>query len=123
MQYTDWNAAIFRSRPLLVASLTLNLAVGTLSVLFWQRLAPSETRPIPSEAQASLPDTEAASSLPKKQSFHWSQLDSPDFRTFVRNLRGIGCPEATIRDIVAGELADIYAEKRQQAGRKLQTGE
>jgi hypothetical protein len=43
--------------------------------------------------------------------FHWRQLDAPDFPGFVANLRSIGCPEATIRDIVTGELTEIYNQR------------
>lgn len=53
--------------------------------------------------------------------FHWTQLDAPDFATFVKNLRAVGCPEATIRDIVHGELTEIYAAKRQEAETQLAT--
>jgi hypothetical protein len=45
--------------------------------------------------------------------FHWSQLDSSDFPTFISKLKQIGCPEATIKDIVSGEINEIYNEKRQ----------
>ena len=48
--------------------------------------------------------------------FHWQQLDSPDFVTYVANLRRIGCPEATIRDIVDGELREIYAQRANGEG-------
>lgn len=40
------------------------------------------------------------------QSFSWAQLESPDYRTYVNNLRAIHCPEATVRAIVA---ADVHA--------------
>lgn len=46
-------------------------------------------------------------------SFHWTQLDAPDFPSFIQNLRSVGCPEATIRDIVQGELREIYSEPNQ----------
>lgn len=46
--------------------------------------------------------------------FKWQELDAPDFATFVKRLRGINCPEATIRDIVQGELREIYDEKRRE---------
>ena len=38
--------------------------------------------------------------------FTWSQLESTDYREYVRNLRTVGCPEATVRDII---LADVHA--------------
>lgn len=53
--------------------------------------------------------------------FHWKQLDAADFPTFIKNLRAVGCPEATIRDIIQGELAEIYTVKRQEAGSQLAT--
>lgn len=53
--------------------------------------------------------------------FHWKQLDAADFPTFVKNLRAVGCPEATIRDIIQGELAEIYAAKRREAESELPT--
>src|SRR5437868_6638046 len=31
--------------------------------------------------------------------FHWSQIESSDYRAYIANLRAIGCPEPTIRDI------------------------
>lgn len=38
--------------------------------------------------------------------FHWRQLESTNYDTFVANLRAVGCPERTIRDIVE---ADVWA--------------
>lgn len=48
-----------------------------------------------------------------EQRFEWKDLDAPDFETFVKNLRVVGCPEATIRDIIGGELNEIYEVKRE----------
>ncbi len=45
--------------------------------------------------------------------FNWSQLASADYRTYVQNLRRIGCPEATLRAIVT---ADVDARYRQRSG-------
>lgn len=55
------------------------------------------------------------SPVPATQPFHWRQIDSSDFPTFVSNLRSIGCPESIIRDILKGELTEIYAEKEKAA--------
>lgn len=45
--------------------------------------------------------------------FRWSQLVSTnDYRIYVANLRAIGCPEPTIRDIVAGDAGHAFAFKR-----------
>lgn len=43
----------------------------------------------------------------------WSQLESTDYGTYVANLRGIGCPEQTIRDIISADLdSNWYAPRR-----------
>ncbi len=48
------------------------------------------------------------------QPFHWSQIESTDYRTYVANLRRIGCPEATIRDIIAADVHSLYERQRAQ---------
>lgn len=50
-------------------------------------------------------------------SFHWSQLESEDFRQYMANLRAVGCPEATIRDIVVAEVERLYLERWNQVRR------
>ena len=44
--------------------------------------------------------------------FQWSQLESPDYRQYVANLRAIGCPEATVRDIIITDVMRVYAARR-----------
>lgn len=43
--------------------------------------------------------------------FRWNQLESPDYPVYIANLRSIGCPEETIKDIVLAELNKLYASK------------
>jgi hypothetical protein len=93
----------------LLLSLSLNaLVLPVAGWMLWQQPQPSVaplTSPEPKSAAA--PAVPSDSSLP----FHWSQIESPDYPTFIANLRGIGCPEHTIRLIVDGELQLILAEK------------
>ena len=44
--------------------------------------------------------------------FRWSQLESTDYRQYIANLRAIGCPEATVRDIVITDVMRLYAARR-----------
>ena len=55
--------------------------------------------------------TPVAASTPMP--FRWSQLESTDYATYIANLRAVGCPEQTLHDIIAGDLASVYAQKRQ----------
>jgi len=48
------------------------------------------------------------------QPFRWSQLESTNYQAYVSNLRDIGCPEQTIRDIITADVISLYSEKRRQ---------
>ena len=36
----------------------------------------------------------------RRQFFSWRDVESPDYPVYIANLRAIGCPEQTIRDII-----------------------
>jgi hypothetical protein len=44
--------------------------------------------------------------------FCWSQLESADYPTYVANLRSVGCPEQTIREILTADVASLYDSRR-----------
>ncbi len=43
--------------------------------------------------------------------FDWRQVESSDYRTYVSNLRAIGCPEQTVRDIIIADVTSYFAAK------------
>jgi hypothetical protein len=55
----------------------------------------------------------------KPMPFQWSQIESPDYRTYVRNLRNAGCPAATLQAIVMADVDARYQERYDELGRKL----
>ena len=96
------------------------LAAGILSL--WHKLPPNGTALIGASSNPSL-DTQAGNvtaGVPNAElgptcgRFHWSQIESTDYRTYVANLRSIGCPEPTIRDIIATDLHTVYAPELAQ---------
>ena len=42
--------------------------------------------------------------LVRRENFTWEQIQSTNYATFIKNLRIIGCPEQTIRDIVVTDM-------------------
>ncbi|MGV3754958.1 MAG: hypothetical protein ACO1QS_06220 [Verrucomicrobiota bacterium] len=40
--------------------------------------------------------------------FHWREVEAEDYREYIAKLRGIGCPEATIRDIIIADIDKLY---------------
>jgi len=100
-------------RFIVVASLILNIALLTKvmrrkGVVMEPVAAPQVTRSAPVEAQAA--------------SFRWSQLEAGDYATYIANLRGIGCPERTVREIVAADVDDLYAPRREPLLTKIAAG-
>jgi hypothetical protein len=47
----------------------------------------------------------------RESDFNWRMVESEDYRTYMRNLRAIGCPENTIRDIIIADIDKLYARK------------
>ena len=44
--------------------------------------------------------------------FDWRQVESADYRTYIQNLRAIGCPPQTVRDIVIADVRQNFAARR-----------
>jgi hypothetical protein len=51
--------------------------------------------------------------------FRWSQLEAKDYHVYVKNLRAIGCPEATLRAIVTADVDVIYSAKHDEFEKEL----
>ncbi|MCX8155244.1 MAG: hypothetical protein N3J91_02125 [Verrucomicrobiae bacterium] len=105
-----------RSRFWLGLSLALNLL---LLGLWWQ----AGHRPPPAPPPVVVTATEARPVIVparvvttnifiQTNTFHWRQVESDDYFQYVANLRAIGCPEATIRDIIVADVNQHYARKR-----------
>lgn len=42
----------------------------------------------------------------------WKDIESDDYPSYVRNLRGIGCPPETVRDIIVADVNALFARRR-----------
>lgn len=60
------------------------------------------------------PATSTPSPIYKTNAFNWSQVESTDYRQYIGNLRAIGCPESTIKDIILTDVMRLYAQRRGQ---------
>jgi hypothetical protein len=106
-------------------SLLLNFGLlsGLLFVLAAGRTNPPRATPptqldhTPSAAAAAVP----ATTVPvggEGRPFNWSQVEASDYRTYIANLRSIGCPEQTIRDIITADVDSQYAPRREPLERE-----
>ncbi|MDB6056609.1 MAG: hypothetical protein JWO95_453 [Verrucomicrobiales bacterium] len=48
----------------------------------------------------------------RRQNFTWEEVESVDYVTYIKNLRSIGCPEKTIRDIIVADVNQLYSHRR-----------
>ncbi len=93
-------------------SLAANAGLAALVLLLSQR--PRAGAP-DSLHNASAP---ATSSTEPPPAFNWRLLESGDYRTYIANLRAIGCPRQTIRDIIVADVDGVYATRREQLARQ-----
>lgn len=42
----------------------------------------------------------------------WGTVESADFKEYIKNLRAIGCPEETVRDIIIADVNKLFAARR-----------
>ena len=100
-----------RGRKILLLSIGLNvvLAAG------WFFAVKSDTAK--ALVSKSAPAAESVSNrvhfvpLYHRQFFSWSEIESDDYQKYIANLRAIGCPEQTIRDIIVADVNQLYAGK------------
>lgn len=105
-------------------SLLSNLVlVGCLIYVIAQRTRLISQHPDPAAGVSDAPAVQAATSVSSEpivesKPFSWSQVESPDYRIYVANLRGIGCPEQTIRDIITTDVRSAFGPRREALERK-----
>jgi LysM repeat protein len=100
-----------RWRVLALVSMGVNLALAVALVLSTRHFYQNRARP--SSAQESLG---SGPSMPRllvrRQFFSWRDVESTDYPTYIANLRDIGCPEQTIRDIIIADINAMYSRRR-----------
>lgn len=90
-----------------------SLGVNFLLAAFWI----SAARRVPDRAAgvaatpAQLAGGYSTNTLLRRQNFSWHEVESSDYPTYITNLRYIGCPEQTIRDIIIADVNSLYARR------------
>ncbi|MEO6035379.1 MAG: hypothetical protein ABIQ35_09000 [Verrucomicrobiota bacterium] len=49
--------------------------------------------------------------IDREKNLDWTSVESADYREYIANLRVIGCPEETVRDIIIADINKLYASK------------
>lgn len=48
---------------------------------------------------------------PAPPSFNWASIESEDFKKYIQNLRDLGVPDETIRELIRAEITKLYRPK------------
>jgi hypothetical protein len=98
-----------RWRVLFLISLGVNLVLAGI----WLTVAPGHplARGVAAELAVSNNATVKTNVLLRRQFFSWAEIESPDYPTFIANLRNIACPEQTIRDIIIADINALFARR------------
>jgi hypothetical protein len=97
-----------RARFWLIVSICFNLFLAAFLYVALEPLK-EPAIPVPPSLDNVLVKTNV---LVRRENFTWEQVQSANDATLIKNLRAIGCPEQTIRDIVTTDVDRIYARRR-----------
>lgn len=115
------------SRPILAISVALNVALfaviglnktGTVTTPLPGPQTPPESAQPPAKAAPKPAETNAAATTnpaASAQKFDWRAVESADYRKYIENLRSIGCPEETIRDLIVADVNKLFDQRRKGA--------
>jgi hypothetical protein len=108
-------------KPALKISLFLNLGLSACLIVvlksYQEKTAVAPPQAFTPSSSTVIPLKPAVLARQSPKPFHWSQLESTnDYRVYVANLRGIGCPEPTVQDIVRGDAWRGFSFERSQLG-------
>jgi hypothetical protein len=113
------------TRVLLILSICLNVALGGLVV--YKRAGKSEPAKPETAAKPADPAASAKTAkgdaktvtvtVPTASALDWRIVESEDYKKYIANLRAIGCPEETIRDIITADVNKLFeARKKEMTG-------
>lgn len=102
-----------RWRLLFFVLATLNVILVAVWMLVPGNLATTDRLP-------EVPDIDSQSNrirtktnvVVRRQYFSWQEVESDNYVTYIKNLREIGCPDSTIRDIIVADVNALYGHRR-----------
>lgn len=107
-------------RVLLILSLCANLALGGY-LLFKSRAAAAKPEAVAETVDpAALRKSGKADAktvtvtVPVTTALDWRVVESEDYKKYIANLRAIGCPEETIRDIIIADVNKLFEARKKE---------
>ncbi len=93
----------------------LFFVIGAVELIFIFRLLNQSSAPSHPSENKSAPETTSekikVQTLIRTNQFDWRSVESSDYRAYISNLRKIGCPEETVRDIIIADVDKLFAAR------------
>ena len=108
-----------KTKTFFLLSLCLNAVLATAWIVY-RPSAPStpeieQTADVPREKpMAKKAQTESfvqTMTVDRIRNMDWASVESADYLEYIANLRSVGCPEETVRDIIIADVNKLYASK------------
>ncbi|MEO5804284.1 MAG: hypothetical protein ABIR24_12215 [Verrucomicrobiota bacterium] len=101
-----------RARAFLLVSLGLNLIFAAAWFFGFRDLSNVPNPPAVADIDLSRSNHTKTNVVVRRQNFTWEEVESDNYVTYIKNLRDIGCPDATIRDIIVADVDERFAHRR-----------
>ena len=103
-------------RSVLLVSLVLNVALA-IALVTWLAYSPDTkpriVRPVNAAAvNSNRFNIVKTNLLIRPRTFTWQEVESVDYATYVQNLRELGMPESTIRDLIVADIDQLFAKRK-----------
>jgi hypothetical protein len=112
---TTGNPGAMNMRPLIGFSLALNFALAA-AIFFSAKKSPPPVHAgaVAPASDEIIPQALSSSEIPPSPGFRfrWSDVAADDLKMYRDNLRGIGCPELTVREIIRAVINENFGARR-----------
>jgi LysM repeat protein len=111
-----------RVRIILLVSLVLNVALA-VGLVTWMSSASNSRPRVVRPPNAAVINARPipilkTNVLIRPQFFTWRSVESQDYAVYVENLRALGMPSTTIRDIIVADVDQVFAKRRREEAAK-----
>src|SRR5688500_8776731 len=107
------------TRVLLILSILANVLLGAYIVYQGRGKAPAPAASAPDGKAAITPArpsrNQDAKTVPvtlHATGLDWRGVESEDYKKYIANLRAVGCPEETIRDIITADVNKLFEQRK-----------
>ncbi len=103
-----------RDRMFLLASLALNAALVVALVAAFSTTKPTVRRVtrVVREPTSLTNIVRTNVVVTQQATLDWNSIEASDYAAYIANLRAIGCPAETIRDIIVADVNTLFAKRR-----------